>query len=256
MEAFKDQFDYAKLRYQMCLFNFLAFEEDIEEAKMALKKLEEMLIEMDGSMKASLSTAKFCFYLKLDDYSMCKKVLEEMKAGRSYQPRANYNYCKSLLQFVAEDKPLYFEQSVFQEHDYLLYQLMVIKSLNLSDHGQAELYWNKLRLLSPELYKNKFHFTGDKCIFSEALKKVLHNASTLPSLNIPPGMTKFERAEYVLKHSKGKIPFEDFFYLVWEREMTSIQDRNAFLQVISRLRKKGMEISFKNNCYSLEKKSA
>ncbi len=171
-------------------------------------------------------------------------------------PKSNYNFCRALTTYLTSDDPLYFDQQAFDDCPVMLDQMMVIKNLINHNSKEAETYWNKLRAISEGVYWPNFVFRGETCLFSLALEKAKKSLSAPVKIEIEQGLSKQQMVEKILNESSTPISIDELFELVWGRPSQNIQEKLHLQQIITRIRKKGTAIEFKNGAYRKSERSA
>lgn len=235
-----------------CEFNYCAYAGGYTQAKNFLTQLKKHQAQMNGALLASTLTSQFLFYVKLEDFAACEKTMLEMKKQRKYELSSNFTFMRLMLDHYLHQKPLYVYQQEFRDQMASFYQLKVIQCFEEHNRDEAAIYWNKLRISEPDIYRPDFHYTGDKCIFSLCLQKHLSLTPTeVDSIALPEN--KVEALYTLLKNSKLPIRKDVIYQKLWGEELVEKSDSLKLKKVISRVRQKyEVDISFKKGCYTLE----
>lgn len=241
---------YASFMYQSCAGH-------IVEAKEALALLESHFPVMSEGMAISYLLKRFMFFVKLEDFTECHKILETMKLHRKYNLTENYNYMKLLLNNLSHDRPLYFSESDFKNSPLLLHMLQVIQSLNLKNLVLAGQFWKKLQEMDARNFQEDFHYVGEKNLFSLCLNKYLSlnkKVSQVGEWNAQCTVSGVsEKLNWVFENTSDPINKEDLFEFLFGIKPTTKDDMARLTKAIHKFREKHqVSIVSKRGTYALE----
>ncbi|MBA2404754.1 MAG: hypothetical protein H0V66_08285 [Bdellovibrionales bacterium] len=128
---------------------------------------------MNDNHKSGFFLDQFDFYFKTDQHENCYAILEQMTRIKKFHLGANYKFMKGVLNNLTTNGPLYLYENNFSDYPLLLFQIKVLRALEEKQMPQAQKAWEQLREFSTTVYLPNFQYTGDKCLFSECLKKHL-----------------------------------------------------------------------------------
>lgn len=242
------------IRLSLASFSYAILKGSHQESDEILEELQKKASLMDEACFANFQIAKMLFYTSHKDYIRAQKTLGDFKKIRVYISSAHYKYFSILLNYLTKDKPLYFYDRDFKHHTFLKLQLEVIQCLQQQQVSPAKTLWEKLDILSPKTYDPNFKYSGPPSIFSFSLEKALTaltKISSIPLNSIDSHTNINKKMIQILKHASNPIHKEDLYNLVWGRALNSKEDLSKLSQLISKLRKKGFEISYSQNCYQL-----
>lgn len=184
------------------------------------KKLEGNVFY--GWFKPSFLILEFTIRFKQKRYQECFKILERYKKTPGFTAKANFEFLKSLLDHIVNNKALYVYARDFKDFPELHYQLEVIKGLSCGDHKTAENFWNLLSQHNPRIYQSKFHFSGESVVFQHALK-IYNTAKSSIEMDLNKlDLLKenIEKLHYILQSSSRPIEKEILIKLIWKEEMS------------------------------------
>lgn len=244
----------AKIRLIRCEFIFAVDTNDTVAAKKLVHQIAKIKSNFSESDLGEHLVCEFMYYIKHEKFESAQGVLEEMKKRRNFSTTENYNFMKELLSHLTTDKTLYVYEREFPANSYLFKQMKVIESFQASNREEALKWWNILQTDQPQLYKEEFHFAGDKCLFSLCLDKHLKRSKTPLQLPIMNNSSKVEII-YNLLSKVDSLRKEHLYELVYGEPAVEKADFIKLANLISKVRKfYGSEIMLKKGAYTLEKK--
>ena len=211
-----------------------------DAAKEVLQKLEKHYPSMSEGLGIFHLLKSFMFYVKLEDFPECHKILERMKMHRKYNLTENYNFMKLMLNNLTYNKPLYFSDEEFKKLPILYYMLQVIQSLILKNRSLAEQFWTLLREINPSTFKANLTYEGEKCLFSLCLEKHLNAIEHVSQLEewqkncAHSGI--IEKLNWVFENSDGPINKEDLFEFLFEKQPSTKEDMAKLVRAIHKFR--------------------
>lgn len=230
------------------------YEGNPDGAEKYLQEIEDKKNTLSESDKAGFFYDKFLYYLLKKNMRAARDLLDEMKSIKKFYHSPNYNFMKGLLDFLIDEKVFYFYEDDFKDAMFLWWQLSVLQKLEERDRQGAQLYWNKLAQISPNVYSEDFNYKGSFCLFQLALKKVYY--SQRESLNSSPMTgTKEEQITKLLHTSSSGMRKDELYLLIYGSEATTKEDFNKLKTAIMRVRKKSnIDIKTKKGCYFIPPK--
>ncbi len=223
---------------------------NLNDALDVINEMERLMSEMTEYQVVNYLIDKFDIHLCLGDYRQSQKALQTMKTFRKFRSSANYNFMKSLLDYLSEDAPLYVYSQDYKEFPVLHDQIMIIKNMQESNWDEAESLWLKLEAAYPHLYKKNFSYEGLECLFSLCLKKNLSLRKDV-TFNIA-GKSKEDALIEILHQSASPLPLETVFQVIYGRASDSKDDFVKLRTLVySTKKKKGVNIKFKKGCYQI-----
>lgn len=240
------------LLFQQCQFYYFGFTNQFDKATKILNIIEKRKSEMTGAMLVSHLLSQFHYYVKQEKLDQCQIVLNEFKHLKKFAFGANYRFMNILLSNLKENTPIYAYEKDFSEFPFLYHQIMVVKLLEENNVQDALWFWQKLQQNFPATYQDSFSYTGKKCLFSIALEKYKHSALK-PQMEAASSSNKEKAIIKILRNLTTPISKAQLYQLVWKEETADKFEMAKMQRMISRLRHKGFEISFRKGCYQLEK---
>lgn len=238
-----------ELIYYSCQFTFYSFTGNHHKAQELLQKLQSHKKHMTDYQKTIYFLDKFDYYFKIDHFSECYKTLEEMRKNKKFHIGANYKFMKGLLDHLTLNSPLYLYEKDFKEFPILLNQVQTLKCLEENNRDRAKNFWNFLQNTSPAVYQPDFKFQGDKCLFSECLKKYQNQKEVL---FIPQQSNKLDLLLFLL-NSSSSMSKEDIFEKVYGVPFSGKDDLKKLAQLIYKLKEtRDVEIKSRKGCYILQ----
>lgn len=238
-----------ELIYYSCQFTYYSFIGNKIKAEPYLDKLQAHKKQMTDYQRIIFFHDKFDYYFKLSEYENCYKTLEEMRKTKKFHIGANFKFMKGLLDHLVSNVPLYLYEKDFKDFPILLNQVQTLKYLEEKNPGKAKNFWNFLQIISPQVYGPDFSYHGDKCLFSECLKKY---QSKKEVLFIPRFENRLDTLYYLLTHSKGMTK-EEIYEKVYGESLNDKEDLKKLAQLVYKLKEiKQIEIKSKKGCYFLE----
>jgi hypothetical protein len=233
---------------------------DFDNSLLIINELKKHQHEMNDNHKSGFLLDQFDYYFKTDQYQKCYMILEQMTRIKKFHLGANYKFMKGILNNLTTNSPLYLYENNFTDHPLLLFQIRVLKALEEKQTGEALKGWEKLREFSPLVYQPNFHYSGDKCLFGECLKK------HLLAINTPPVQATIDSAQFsnkiqfllsILEESKGPILKEALYEKIYGKPITDKEDLKKLAQLIYKVRlSHDVEIKTRKGCYFIEVKAA
>jgi len=224
---------------------------DHQSAQASIEKLEAERSHMSEPVVISYLVSKFRFEISRDDYAAAIETMGQMKKHRKFSLTGNYQYMKSLLDFVLEDAPLYVYKKNFESCLYLYWQLRVIESLQRGEVSEAKNHWDELQAIHPQVYHAYFDYTGEKSLFSLALERVKHSAIRNQLPNEPQTFSsKEEHLLSLLRKASGPLTSAVLVKAIWAVEEVEFAHYDKLKKLVSRVRQKhGVDIQYKKGCY-------
>jgi len=221
---------------------YLSQAEQDKKAEKIIQKTIEGNNPYLESFKPSFLLTLFSIKFRRERYQDCKFILEDYKRSNGFTVKANYLYMKTLLENIAEDKPLYVYEKDFKDYPELHHQLEVIKALSRSDLTRAHSFWSKLAHHNPEIYKEDFIYKGGHNLFSVAMK-IHHNEKELEIKKSDLDLIEkpIDKLAHIFNKTGAPIPKSRLINLIWGEEVDE--------KFLNRLRK----IVFKYNELSDQK---
>lgn len=244
-----------ELIYYSCQFTFYSFIGNQAKAEPFLEKLQAHKKQMTDYQRIIFFHDKFDYYFKMSDYDQCYGTLEEMRKIKKFHIGANYKFMKGLLDHIVANAPLYLYEKDFKEFPILLNQLQTLKCLEERNPSKAKNFWHFLQRISPGAYGPDFAYQGDKCLFSECLKKYQTQSETvfIPKLE----NSNLQEKLYFLLQNQPGMTKEDIYEHLYGTPMQSKEDLKKLAQLVYKLKEtKEIEIKSKKGCYFLERKAA
>ncbi len=249
MKQFNIRSAFGDLCILTCQFHIQMSEQKYNEASDSLEELETLLPKMAEFQKMNFYIDKFDLGLRLEDYDMSRQCLEDMKQIRKFRLSANFKYMKSLLENFVQEAPMYVYEQDFIDHPILHHQLMVIKHLEEDNTEEAQKYWQKLETMNPEIYKEKFSYQGQLCIFGLCLDRYLRNKKSL-ILPHSDSISKEDLLFMALETSNKPLSKEKIFQIVYGDLPESKFDLQKLKSLICLVKKKkNIRIQYKKGCY-------
>jgi hypothetical protein len=224
------------------------------EAENLISDLEKNLVSMSELNRLNFHIDLFEYFVMKNDFVSCEKILEKLKKYRSYHSGAHYKYLKKLTDFILFQKPLYIYERDYHQNKTLFNEISVLKNLEEKNYGQAEKFWNKLKINAPHLYGNEFKYLGGDCLFSIALN-IIHQVNISKNQKIHLNQSnKFKEItiyELLLQHKK--IEKNELYELVWNKKLETKKELSKLQSVISRFNQKStkIQIKYRKGCYQL-----
>jgi len=242
-----------KISLWQCQLLFALAQGDQTLALQSIEKLEIARSEMSEPVVISYLVSKFRFEISCEEFSQAKATLIDMKKHRKFALTGNYQFMKSLLDYMMEDAALYVYKKNFDNCLYLYWQLKVIESFQRNDAQEAQTHWQELQKIHPQLYLANFEYQGEKSLFSLALKRVRQVGEIKDPLVITKSFnSKEEHLLSLLKAAKTPLAGAFIFKTIWNVDQVDFADYDKLKKLVSRVRAKhGIEIQFKKGCYSL-----
>lgn len=160
-----------EIRLLRCEFIYAHEVDQNKEAQEYLNKISKIKDEMVESDLIAHLVTEFMFYVKLEELDKARATLVSMKSYRKFHLSENYNFMKKLLDHLTDNSPIYAYDQDFQDIPMLYHQLKVIQSLEAQELSEAQLHWDKLHALMPEVYLDNFEYKDTQCLFSLCLNK-------------------------------------------------------------------------------------
>lgn len=239
-------------------FTQALWNKDLAEQEKILVQMERLKEKMSEPALMCHLFNKFQFYLQEKKYPMCRKVLEELKGSRKFHFSANYEFMKTLLDYLELDRPLYIFETKFKKYPELYHQLKVISALDASHLQEAQRFWQKLEAQNPELYQKDFFYNGDPCLFSWGLEKNQKNMKAQNSVTVmlTTEQSKEDILLGILEAEGVPVPKEKLFRMLYGHDPLSASDDGKLQKLASRLRlKRNVEIKTKKGAFYLKKAS-
>jgi tetratricopeptide (TPR) repeat protein len=239
-------------RLLRCQFTMASEENDAEKARMYLDQLCAIKLLMSENDLSAHLVGEFMFLVKLGDLPASRLCLGEMKKYRKFHLSENFKFMKKMLDHLLDSEPIYVYEKDFKSVPLLYYQLSVIQSLEGVNLEEARMFWSKLQSISPDIYKQNFHYESGKCLFSLCLDKHSDAITNRPLTFEIIGKTLEEKVYMLLLNSKGPLPTGLIFESIWGRVLESKEDLKKISRVISQVKKLyGVEINFKKGTYEM-----
>jgi hypothetical protein len=125
------------LRLIRCEF---IYADETNQTALALKWLKDIEIQKDSlpeSDKISHLVSEFMFRVKLEELSLARVLLGQMKKHRKFHLSENFNFMKKLLDHLIDNRPIYAYASDFEQVPILFHQVQVIQSLEALEKETA-----------------------------------------------------------------------------------------------------------------------
>jgi hypothetical protein len=225
-----------------------------KEAFKVLVQIEENISHVKESSEINYIVCRLIYYSSIKDFKACSKELKALKNLRKYNPSANYNFIKVLLEFLVSDKSIYLKESELKDHFFLFNQLKVIQALQQKRFDLALEYWNKMNQRAPHIYQDNFKYNSFKGFFFHALDKALKQSEGGCSIQIDQQASKQDTILSVLKQTDIPISKMDLYKLAWGSTPVKLELKNL-QNKINILRKQGYDIQYKCGCYILKKEA-
>lgn len=248
-KTYKEQKDQTAF-WHFCHFNYARFTGDTREAEKRMKILDRLYPEQTENFKSNYLVSKLMFFAKNENLEACFEVLNEKKKMRSYKYKANTVYMELMLNYLVYDRPIYAYQRDFLGCDILFYQAKLIQSIHERDEQQIEKFWAKLQNQNPQLFSGYLYYQGEKSLFSLALNKAKISLTKPRFGNLPKD--KLKALETILNQLETPIKKKDLFYALWNKEMSSPEDKSKLKNLIYKYRKThGDELKYDKGTYYL-----
>lgn len=196
---------------------------------------------------------EFMFYIKHEELHSAQKVIEDMKKCRNYSSSENFLFMRSLLSHLIDNTTIYAYERDFPTLALLFWQMKVIESLQALDRAEAQCYWDKLSSLMPNLYKNEFLYTGEKCLFSLCLAKNLTTTTTSFEIISSEG-SQHKQLFQILVAAKSPLKKGHLYELIYNEVAESKDDILKLAKLVSKVRTiYGVEIVSRKGTYFIEK---
>lgn len=242
------------LRAQFTYYSEIDDSQKVKEIRTNISKHWESFSENDciGYLVCS-----FMFEVKKENLDQANDIVAEMKKFRKFHLSENFRYMKKMINFLQSGASVYAYDYEFKNAPILYYQLKVIQGLQEGDQDSAEFYWDKLVLLSSQLFNKdkKFNYLGTKCLFSIALDRL---SIKLDQFDIDISHfkgTKEEKLLHILKSANGPIHAKQIFMSIWKREIDSKDDLKKVVRLVSSIKKShNIQIHSSRGFYSIERK--
>jgi hypothetical protein len=241
-----------KVEIYRCKFNYAVLIEDNKMATQILKQMNPLIPNMTDGQKSHFFIDQIIYFVKNENFDQCYKILDQMKSIRKFYLSANYNFIKSCLDFITQDKPIYLYPKEFEAFPLLYHQVNCLLSLENQDLIQAKKSWQELQLISPEVYQNEFNYSADKCLFSLVLAKIKNHEL---NFNFNNHTENKEQALYqlLINNQNKSIPKDKIYELIWGESIENKEDFHKLECIISRLKTKyQVSIQSKKGCYILK----
>jgi hypothetical protein len=230
--------------------------EDLDKCGIIIDKLFELKADMQESDYSIFYINCFMYAIKRNDLLLAKKILIDVKMHKKYFLTENYKFMKKLLDFYADNSPLYLKHDDFKAGTLLYRQIYLIKYL---DEGNVELahdLWNELKSEFPGMYHNNFHYHGPVNIFSRCLDKIgkPREKEYQISRQLDSG-DKVEKLKHILQTSNGPILKEKLYSLIWGTKAQTKDDLAKLARLIYRLKKQyNLDVKTKRGSYLIVNK--
>jgi tetratricopeptide (TPR) repeat protein len=245
------------LRVNLSVSLFHLVKKNYAQTEYFLQELEKDEKAMDEACYSNYLIVRLLFFIAIKNYTKSNQILNRFKEQRTFIPSAKYKFIHILTGYLTSDLPLYFYDRDFIEHPHLKLQLKLIQSLQQQTIVEAETIWKNLRDLAPSLYGELGEYNGHPCLFSYSLDKSYQTFKNVKNISMDRFKKSFtskrEELLSLLKESKTPLSKDHIFFALWGKKIESKDQVKVLIQLITRLRKKGYNITYKHGCYELIK---
>ena len=229
-------YNQSELTLMRAEFKISLLEDNIEKSTQILAKIEENIGSFQPAQLASHLLDEFVFYIKSGMVEKAERSYKSMKKVRKFMLSVNYNFIKSMFEFITNEKTIYVDQTLYVDYPQLHSQINCIAFLHSGHLDNAKFYWNELSSINPNIYKENFSYKGDRCLFSMALDKVTNlKAQSYCLANIE---NKEDKLLAILKNSNRPVPKEQIYFEIWNMEPDSKDDFKKLAQLVYQVRKR------------------
>lgn len=233
--------------------NYYTFNNEFKKAHEMIEEIDLMEDELCESDAIGYQIDKINLSVKEENFEESLQILNQMKKYRKFHLTENFKFIKLLLDNLMKGAPLYFSDEQFNRVPLLYYQMKTIRALEEGQKSEAQIFWNKLAEINPEIYGEHFHFKGEKSLFSLALLKHLKNI-TAPEVAIDGDCTQHEKLLLILERAKAPVSRDFLYQATYGKKAETKDDYQRLSKVIYRLKVKlHLDISLKKGCYFLSK---
>ncbi len=229
-----------------------------ENGMKANKLVDDILLNSTNIIEDRLShffVFKIMSLFKIQDIDECFSILKLYERTKGYRVNGNYIYLKTMLNHLYKGHPIYAYKKDFKHGGQLYYELLVIKELSNRNINQANIYWKELSLINPFVYRDRFEFFGDECLFKESLKryeKLIAKSSPLIDEEVLNTLkSNSSKLLYILNESNGLLNKEDLIQYIWKEPWSPESDARLRSLIYQLKRKKEVLIECKDAHYYL-----
>lgn len=240
---------------EICYYNVT---DQLIKAEQLFKRVEAMNNGEFEIFRPYFLVVMFMLYTKEKDYQKCYKILEQYKDISGHVVKANYAYMKLLLDHLSNGKTLYIYDKEFLEFPEMHHQLEVIRAFQMGDLKAAQNAWAKLSKHNPELYKDNFHFNGDRTLFYQVLLTYqgYFQSTQITSSMLEKYETQIEKLDFIFSSSLSPLSKSELIRLIWNEEVSESTSARLRKLISTYSKKYGHEVKSHQSTYRLIRKAS
>ncbi len=252
MQALKGISDENQNRLDLQCLYVACVNEDRKMADKYFHRLKQIEDKFECQAQVILQET-YCYYgVVFCEHKLSYQALKVLSGLKKYFQTQHYNYYKLLLEHLTEDAPIYIVEGEFKTHPLRLWELKLIRALEISDRSMAESAWNFLMHQNPYAFQPHFVYQGPKSLFSLCFSKNVANIQKNQLDYVrEKNVSMLDAMANILKEKKELTRDELFFYL-YGREPESKDEIHRLAKYVSKLKTtKGISVSLKKGVYKI-----